>query len=356
MSDHSTLSRLRVGITIGDINSISHELIFKTFSDHAMYQVCIPVVYGNNKVWAFHRKLCGNPEVHYQPVLLPGSYVEKKINLINCWEEEVKIEPGPANFFTGKYALKSLNRALQDLKAGLIDVLVTLPVDKNAVAIHEPSFKGHTDYIASFFNVQKPLMIMISDLLKVACVTVHTPLRQVAALLNQEMIKATIRKAIDSMKYDFGIIKPRIAVLGLNPHAGEGGLLGHEEKEIIAPAIHSFAEQAIVLGPYSADGFFGKALFRKFDLTIAMYHDQGLIAFKTLFPQEGVNYTAGLPVVRTAPAHGTGADIAGKNKADEHSFRNAIYKAIDIYKSRQRIAESMAQPLKISALTDDKGE
>lgn len=354
MSEHSSEHKLRVGITIGDLNSISHELIFKTFLDHAMFQVCTPVVYGSAKAWAFHRKLCGNPEVQYQPVQ-PGTHLsDKKVNLINCWDEEVKIEPGPANSFTGKYALVSLNKALKDLKEGFIDVLVTLPLDKNSVAINEPGFTGHTGYIAAFFNVKKPLMMMISDTLKLACVTVHVPLKNVPSVLSPELIKNTIRAGMESLKNDFGIIKPRIAVLGLNPHAGDGGLLGNEEKDIIQPAINAFSEEAIVLGPYPADGYFGKGAFKKFDLTIAMYHDQGLIPFKTMHPGDGVNYTAGLPVIRTSPAHGTGADIAGKNKADESSFRSAVYKAIDIWYNRKRIAEAKANPLKISELATDR--
>lgn len=354
MSEHSSENKLRVGISIGDLNGISHELIFKTFLDHTMFQVCTPVVYGSAKAWAFHRKLCGNPEVQFQPVQSGGQPSDKKVNLVNCWEEEVKIEPGPANSFTGKYALISLNKALKDLKDGFIDVLVTLPLDKNSVAINEPGFTGHTGYIAAYYNVQKPLMMMVSDFLKVACVTVHVPFKNVPSVLNTELIKNTIRNGIQSLKNDFGITKPRIGVLGLNPHAGDGGLLGNEEKEIIQPAINSFGEEAVVLGPYPADGYFGKGTFKKFDLTIAMYHDQGLIPFKTMHPEDGVNFTAGLPVIRTSPSHGTGADIAGKNKADESSFRSAIYRAIDIYHNRKRNAEMKSNPLKISELATDR--
>lgn len=354
MSEVSSENKLKVGISIGDLNGISHELIFKTFIDHAMFQVCTPVVYGSTKAWAFHRKLCGNPEVQFQPVQSGGQLSDKKVNLVNCWEEEVKIEPGPANSFTGKYALLSMNKALKDLKEGFIDVLVTLPLDKKSVAINEPGFTGHTGYIAGYFNVQKPLMMMVSDTLKSACVTVHIPLKNVPAAISTELIKNTIRTGIQSLKNDFGITKPRIGVLGLNPHAGDGGLLGIEEKEIIQPAINSFSEEAVVLGPYPADGYFGKGTFKKFDLTIAMYHDQGLIPFKTLHPDDGVNFTAGLPVIRTSPAHGTGADIAGKNKASENSFRSAVYKAIDIYRSRKANAEAKANPLKISELATDR--
>lgn len=354
MSENSAENKLKVGISIGDLNGISHELIFKTFLDHSMFQVCAPVVYGNAKAWAFHRKLCGNPEVQYQTVQSGGQLSDKKINLVNCWEEEVKIEPGPANSFTGKYALLSLNKALNDLKEGHTDVLVTLPLDKNSVAINEPGFTGHTGYIATYFNVQKPLMIMLSDTLKIACVTVHIPFKNVPTVLNTELIKNTIRSGIQSLKNDFGFTKPRIGVLGLNPHSGDGGLLGNEEKDVIQPAINSFSEEAVVLGPYPADGYFGKGLFKKFDLTIAMYHDQGLIPFKTMHPGDGVNYTASLPYIRTSPSHGTGADIAGKNKADESSFRNAIYKAIDIYKNRKNNAKATAHPLKISELATDR--
>jgi 4-hydroxythreonine-4-phosphate dehydrogenase len=354
MGEQSTENKIRVGITVGDLNGISHEILFKVFADHSMYQICVPVFYGNAKAWAFHKKLCGNPDVVYQIIPPGGQLTDKKINLINCWEEEVKIEPGPANSFTGKYALISLNRALKDLKDGFIDVLVTLPLDKNSVSINEPGFTGHTGYIAAYFKAEKPLMVMVSDALKVACVTVHVPLKNVPSVLNTELIKKTISACIQTLKNDFMITKPRIAVLGLNPHAGDEGLLGNEERDIIQPAINSFREEAIVLGPYPADGFFGKGIFKRFDLTLAMYHDQGLIPFKTMHPDDGVNFTAGLPVIRTSPAHGTGADIAGKNKADESSFRSAIYRAIDIFKCRKQNAEARANPLKISELSIDR--
>ncbi|MCC6383768.1 MAG: 4-hydroxythreonine-4-phosphate dehydrogenase PdxA [Bacteroidia bacterium] len=355
MSQNEAEEKLRVGISIGDINSISHELIFKTFSDHNMLHVCTPVVYSSAKAWAFHRKALGNPEIQYQTIAQRSELNTKKLNLVNCWDEEVKIEFGPGNSFTGKYAVLALKKSLDDLNDGYIDVLVTCPLDKHAVEKTTPGFNGHTNFIASYLKTGTPLMMFLSDVIKVICVTGHVSLKNAVGSLTQDLIKNQIRQAIRSLNNDFGIIKPRIAVLGLNPHASDQGLMGNEEKEIIEPAIRSLTdEHAIILGPYPADGFFGHKLNKKFDLVVAMYHDQGLIPFKALFHANGVNYTAGLPIIRTSPVHGTGADIAGKNKADESSFRSAIYSAIDIQASRKLNKELMANPLKVSTQDSEK--
>lgn len=347
--------KVRVGITIGDVNGIGPEVIIKTFADNRMHQICTPVIYGSSKVISFYRKLMNNVEFNFTSIKSITELNHKRTNLINCWEEEVKIEPGQANATGGKYAFMSLQTACKDLSDGNIDVLITAPIDKKTMQQDGFRFPGHTEYLAQQFNAPDHLMMLVSDRLRVATVTGHIPVKQVAAELTKEKILSRIKVMNQSLKRDFGIRKPRIAVLGLNPHSGDNGLIGNEETEVIAPAIKAaFDQQILVYGPYPADGFFGMAKFKSFDGVLAMYHDQGLVPFKSLSFDSGVNFTAGLPVVRTSPDHGTGYDIAGKGLASEDSFRTAIYAACDIFNSRITFDEAGANPLKFSKLGGDR--
>jgi 4-hydroxythreonine-4-phosphate dehydrogenase len=279
----------------------------------------------------------------------------RKTNVINCWEEEVAVEFGKETEAGGKYALLSLQHAVSDLKENAIDVLVTAPINKHNIQSPEFQFKGHTEFLSEKFNSPQYLMFLVSDELRVAVVSGHIPVKDVAANLNQEKISYKLKLMVESLRRDFGIRKPRIAVLGLNPHAGDEGLIGVEERDIIIPAIKkNFDEGMFVYGPYSADGFFGSASFKKFDAVLAMYHDQGLIPFKALSFSTGVNYTAGLPVIRTSPDHGTAYDIAGNGNAKEDSFREAIYTAIDILKNREIYDEITESPLAFSKQSKDQ--
>lgn len=347
--------KLKVGITIGDFNGIGPEVIIKTFADSRMHQVCTPVIYGSSKVISFHRKLMNNIEFAYTSIRNIGELNHKRTNLINCWDEEVKIDIGQPTANGGKYAFTALQTACKDLSEGNIDVLITAPIDKKTMQQEGFRFPGHTEYLAQQFNSPDYLMMLVSDRLRVATVTGHVPVKKVPDEITQEKIISKIKVMNNSLKRDFNIRKPRIAVLGLNPHSGDDGLIGTEEKEIIAPAIKVAFDQGILAyGPFPADGFFGMTKFKNFDGVLAMYHDQGLVPFKSLSFDSGVNYTAGLPVIRTSPDHGTGYDIAGKNIASEDSFRSAIYLAIDIFHNRKLYDEVNANPLKYSKLGGDR--
>ncbi len=347
--------KLRVGITIGDFNGIGPEVIIKTFADSRMHQVCTPIIYGSSKVISFHRKAMNNIEFNYTSIKTIGELNHKRTNLINCWEEEVKIELGQPTAIGGKYAFTALQAACKDIAEGNIDVLVTAPIDKKTMQQEGFRFPGHTEYLAQQFNAPEHLMMLVSDRLRVATVTGHIPVKKVAEEITIEKIIAKIKVMNHSLKRDFNIRKPRIAVLGLNPHSGDGGLIGTEEKEIITPAIKAAFDQGIlVYGPFPADGFFGMTKFTTFDGVLAMYHDQGLVPFKSLSFDTGVNFTAGLPIVRTSPDHGTGYDIAGKNIALEDSFRSAIYLAIDIFHNRKLYDEVTANPLRFAKLGGDR--
>lgn len=347
--------KIKTGITIGDVNGIGIEIILKTFMDPNMLQVCTPIIYGSSKVLSFHRKTLGIQEFNYSTIRNLNEINPKKVNLVNCWEEEVKIDLGVPSASGGKYALKSLQAGVRDLADKKIDVLITAPIDKKSIQQEEFNFSGHTEYFAHKFSVSDYLMLLVSDNLRIAFVTGHVPVKDIAININAEKIISKLRTINHSLKRDFAITKPRIAVLGLNPHAGDNGLIGKEEEEIIKPAVKkAFEEGILVYGPYSADGFFGSSSFKKFDGILAMYHDQGLIPFKALTFSNGVNFTAGLPVVRTSPDHGTAYDIAGKNKASESSFRQAIYVACDVFKNRQLYDEANANPLKFAKLGTDR--
>ena len=352
---HEHEGRIRVGVTIGDVNGVGPEVIIKTFSDSRMLQVCTPVIYGSGKVMSFYRKLINNQDFNYNTIRTINEQIPRKVNLINCWEEEIKVDPGKPSLQTGTAALTALKDAVTDLTAGNIDILVTAPVDKNSIQSEGIVFTGHTEYIGSAFNVPDPLMFLVSGNLRVALVTGHVPVTKVAGMITKERILAKLSMMVASLKRDFSVRKPRIAILGLNPHAGDGGLLGKEELEIIQPAVKEANEKNIlVFGPYSSDGFFGAGMHQKFDAVLAMYHDQGLIPFKTLAFENGVNFTAGLPVVRTSPDHGTAYDLAGKGTANETSLREAIYLALDIYQNRLVYDEVTEKPLAYSKMQGDR--
>lgn len=343
---------IRVGISIGDINGIGPEVIIKALSDNRILQDCAIVIYGTTRVINFHKKTIAEHEIQYHSIKSADQIDSKKVNIISCWAEDVKIELGQKTEEGGKYSFKSLEAATADLAANKIDVLVTAPISKENIQRAGFKFPGHTEYLADMSGVKEALMMMVSDSLRVALVTTHIPLSEVSKQLTKESILAKILALNNSLKKDFNIIRPRIAVLGLNPHAGEKGSLGTEEVDIISPAIQLAKQEGILVnGPFPADGFFGSSALGQYDGILAMYHDQGLTPFKALAFDSGVNFTAGLPIVRTSPDHGTAFDIAGADKASEQSMRNAIYLAIDIYKNREFTKEIEANPLKVQTQT-----
>ena len=346
---------IKVGITIGDLNGIGPEIIVKALQDNRILTDLVPVVYGSNKVISHYKKQLNLQDFNYLSCQNATEISSKKVNVINVWQEEVQIEPGVSNADGGKYALLSLEAATRDLADGKIDVLVTAPFSKENVAKAGFTFPGHTEYLAEMSGAKEALMILVSGNLRVALVTTHIPIKEISNQLKKELILAKIEVFEQSLKKDFGLIKPRIAVFGLNPHAGENGKIGEEEQQIIIPAIQTAKNNGILaFGPYPADGFFGSPLRQQFDGVLAMYHDQGLTAFKALCFDDGVNYTAGLPIVRTSPDHGTAFDIAGKMQADEQSLRSAIFLAVDIYRKRKVFKEIHVNPLAISK--DEKGK
>jgi 4-hydroxythreonine-4-phosphate dehydrogenase len=350
-------TRIRVGISQGDINGIGLEVIIKALADPMMSELCTPVLFSSQKTLSFHRKnvQLEDSNFSFQQCRDLDNLNYKKPNLINCYDEDVAIEPGKPSPAGGKYALKSLEQAVNALKAGKIDVLVTAPIDKHTIQGEEFNFPGHTEYLDAHFGNNSSLMLLIAEGLRVGVVTGHIPISQVAASITSEKILHKLRILNKSLIEDFSIRKPRIAVLGLNPHAGDNGTLGKEEQEIIAPALVKAREEGMLAyGPYPADGFFGSSMFTKFDAVLAMYHDQGLAPFKALSFNSGVNYTAGLSIIRTSPDHGTGYDIAGKDQASAESFRQAIYTACDIFRTRNMHAEASANPLKATPIKRER--
>jgi 4-phospho-D-threonate 3-dehydrogenase / 4-phospho-D-erythronate 3-dehydrogenase len=335
-----------IGITVGDLNGIGTELIIKTFSDHRLLEFCTPLIFGSNKLINFYRKSAPESNFNYQNVKEVSRVVPKQINILNCWEEDLAIAPGQLTDIGGVYAIKSLTAAVEALRDKKIQGLVTAPIHKKNTQSATFNYTGHTPYLKQVFNATDVLMLMVSESFRVGLVTEHVPIRDVARLITRESILSKLNILKDSLMRDFGIDKPRIAVLGLNPHAGDEGLIGREEEDIIKPAIKDAKHQMMVFGPYSADAFFARNYQTRFDAVLAMYHDQGLIPFKSLAVGEGVNFTAGLPMVRTSPDHGTAFDIAGKNKADNSSFIAAIYTCIDIIHQRQEFDENRRNPLK----------
>ena len=340
---------IRVGISIGDINGIGPEVIIKAFSDPQMLIECTPIIYGSTKTMNYHKKALNNEEFNYLRIEDANDAKPKKINIVACWQEIVDIQLGEMNNTGGAYAFKSLEAATKDLASGKIDVLVTAPISKEAIQKAGFEFPGHTEYLADLSGVKEALMMMVSGELRVALVTSHVPLMEVGKNVTKDKIIDKIKQLEASLRKDFGIVRPRIAVLGLNPHAGEKGKMGNEEGEVITPAIQAVnAENILAFGPYPADGFFGSQQYRQFDAVLSMYHDQGLTGFKSIAFEDGVNFTAGLPIVRTSPDHGTAFDIAGKDLANEQSFRSAVYLAMDIYRTRNFVKEINANPLPLS--------
>ncbi|PIB34449.1 4-hydroxythreonine-4-phosphate dehydrogenase PdxA [Reichenbachiella sp. 5M10] len=324
-----------IGISIGDINGIGPEVIIKALGNNKMTKFFTPVIYGSAKVLSFYRKSLNQNNFNFTPISDIKDAYHKKVNVLNCWEEDEDITPGVSNETGGRYAFLALEKATEDLRAGRIQALVTAPINKLNIQNDEFQFPGHTEYLAEKAEVKDSLMFMISDTLRVGVLTGHVPLKDVAAGITKDKLEKKLKMMVGSLKKDFGIQKPKIAVLGLNPHAGEDGLLGSEEIEIIKPVIDSLKDKGqIILGPFPADGFFGNGMQHKFDAVLAMYHDQGLIPFKSLTFSNGVNFTAGLPFVRTSPDHGTAYSLADKNEADESSMRTAIFAALDISNHR----------------------
>ncbi|NLT04208.1 MAG: 4-hydroxythreonine-4-phosphate dehydrogenase PdxA [Bacteroidales bacterium] len=341
-------SKIRVGVTQGDINGIGYEVILKTLADPRLYEDQAVVIYGSPKVAAYHKKALDLNGVQLTTINAAKEAQVGRVSLINCTDDEVKVELGQSTATAGKASFQALERAVADLKAGLLDVLVTAPINKHNIQSAEFSFPGHTEYLeASLGDGKKALMIMASSLLRVAVVTGHVPLADVPGAIDVPLLLQTIKVFNRSLMVDFGIRKPRIAVLGLNPHAGDEGVIGKEDQDVVAEAVRKAQEYKICcFGPIPADGFFGSGEYKKYDGVLAMYHDQGLIPFKVISMEGGVNYTAGLACVRTSPAHGTAYDLAGQNLASESSFREAYYMACDIFKNRQLHAELTSNPLR----------
>lgn len=333
MTHTANSDKPRIGITIGDLNGIGPEVVLKALADTRLLSFVTPIIYGSSRVISFYKKLLNIEDFTYSLVKSPGQYTPKSINLINCWEDVIEITPGKASAQAGNAALLAIRQACADAKAGLLDAIVTAPIDKHSIHSESFPFKGHTEFLTDYFESKGSVMCMVSDLLKVALVTDHIPLHEVSAKITKELLVSKLSIFENALQKNFGINKPRIAVLALNPHAGDGGIIGSEDDTIVRPVIIDLKSKGkLIFGPFPADGFFGSDTFTKYDGIIAMYHDQGLIPFKTLAFENGVNFTAGLPIVRTSPDHGTAYAIAGKNQANEQSMREAIYVASDILK------------------------
>lgn len=338
-------NQIRIGITIGDFNGVGPEVILKALKDQRILKMFTPILYGSSRVFYKYKKML-NLDINYHIVNANnGEIKDHRINVVNCWEEELDVQVGKVTKVAGKAALDAILRSSEDLKKGVIDAVVTAPINKNNIQSEEFSFPGHTEYYAKEFGSGKSLMLLASEDLRVGVITGHIALDDVSSSITKELIEEKVAILHNSLKQDYGISKPRIAILGLNPHAGEGGLLGEEELDVFLPAIKGIkSKHQLVFGPFPADGFFGTRSYRSYDAVLAAYHDQGLIPFKTIAFNNGVNYTAGLSVVRTSPDHGTAYNIAGKNKADETSMREAIYMACDIVKKRRGRVEKQIRP------------
>lgn len=336
-----------IGITTGDINGIGPEIIIKALSDNRILDLCTPIVFSSNKVINYYRRIAVDHQLVFNSTKEMDKLNPKQVNVFNCWEEEVSIQPGVLTEAGGKYAVRSLQVAAQCLKDGQLDALVTGPIHKsNAQSANFP-FSGHTPFLKEKFEAKDVLMLLYHNDLRVALATEHIPIEKVASSITHEVLQSKLTLLRDSLVKDFGIDKPRIAVLGLNPHAGDEGSIGNQEQNIIKPMVEQWQQNGhLVYGPYSADAFFAKGNYKNFDGILAMYHDQGLIPFKTLANGEGVNFTAGLSVIRTSPDHGTAFDIAGKNLADNSSFLEAIFQSIELLRQRESYGEYTANPLR----------
>lgn len=338
--------KIKIGISHGDVNGISYEVIIKSLMDPRMEELCTPLIFGSSKVLAYHRKALEIENFSAVSINTPSEARGDKAYIVNCVDENIRVELGKNTESAGLASFAALKAATTALKEGSIDALVTGPVNKQNMQQGEFHHKGHTEYLQERFDTDEVMMLMVSDLMKVGLVTGHMPLAQVSSFITTRLIVKKLSILSRSLLTDFGIRNPRIAVLGLNPHSGDDGLLGMEEQEVIIPALEEARKLKILaFGPFPSDGFFGAGRFRQFDAVLAMYHDQGLAPFKALTMDSGVNYTAGLPEVRTSPAHGTAFELAGKNAASVDSFRNAIYTAIDVVRQRQMYDEITANPL-----------
>jgi 4-hydroxythreonine-4-phosphate dehydrogenase len=339
------MNKIKIGITVGDINGIGLEVILKTLANSYLRNFCIPIIYGSSKVVAYHKNIVDVDDFHFQSQVSADRVHKDKVNVINCWEDTVDIQLGRCCEEGGKYAFRSLQWATADLKVGLIDALVTAPINKKAMQLAQFPFPGHTEYLSQELEGNS-LMLMVNDSLRIGVVTNHIPLKAVGAKITKKLVISKLRSMSQSLKIDFGIERPLIAVLALNPHASDDGVIGDEEEKIIRPAIIECKKHGMMaMGPFPADGFFGSGEFKKYDGIMAMYHDQGLIPFKTLSFGNGVNFTAGLSRIRTSPDHGTGFDIVGKNMADPSSFRQALFSALDIVRNRNMYYETRENPL-----------
>ncbi|WP_236973945.1 4-hydroxythreonine-4-phosphate dehydrogenase PdxA [Membranihabitans maritimus] len=336
----------KIGISLGDVNGIGPEVIIKVLMEKRILNQCIPLIYGSSKVISYHKNIVNPTEFEYSNLSSAETPVENKINIINCWSENVNITLGEPTEDGGKYSALSLERALTDLKNGLIDAVVTAPINKQSMSKVNFGFPGHTEYITQFFGEKNSMMCMVREDLRIGLVTNHIPISVVASSISKELIGKKIKTFKESLIRDFGIEKPLIAVLGLNPHASDGGVIGDEDETIVRPAVIEAKKNGnLVFGPFAADGFFGSNEYKKFHGILAMYHDQGLVPFKLLSFGEGINFTAGLPIVRTSPDHGTGFDIVGKNIANPMSMRKALYQAVDIVRQRKTFDEWNKDPL-----------
>lgn len=340
--------KIVVGITQGDGNGIGYEVIIKALADERMLDICTPVIYGSSKIFGFYKKTVHNiDQISTNVITNAADLKPKTVNIVNCLPDNIYVEPGQPTPESAKAAMKALECAVADIKAGKIDVLVTAPFNKRAMNAEGFGFTGHTEFLEKQFGVGDAVMLMVADQLKVAVATQHIPLSKVPGSLSKDLIVSKLRLMKASLEQDFGLYDPKIAVLGLNPHCGDGGLIGEEEKTIILPAVQQAQKEGIMAyGPYSPDGFFGLGNYTRYDAILAMYHDQGLTPFKALAFELGVNYTAGLPIVRTSPDHGTAYELAGRDEADPRSMISAIYTAIDVFKKRaehKKLMESRPQ-------------
>ena len=337
--------KIKVGISIGDLNGIGSEIVLKTFEDSRMLDFCTPVIFASAKTVSFLKKKY-NIDMFIQGVEEASQAIDAKVNVVNIWKENVSINFGEEDKKVGEYAFKSLQAATQALKDGEIDVLVTAPINKHTIQSEDFKFPGHTDYLAQELNGES-LMFMITDTLKVGLLTDHVAVKDVAQIITPELIEKKVNIIYKTLKQDFRVQEPKIAVLGINPHSGDSGIIGKEDEEVMKPTLEKMRNSGkLVFGPYSADSFFGSGNYQNFDAIVAAYHDQGLIPFKTLSFGNGVNFTAGLDKVRTSPDHGTAYEIAGKNEADHHSFKEAVFKAIDIFRNREEYMELTSNVLK----------
>ena len=347
-------SKIRIGITHGDFNGVGYEIIIKALSDNRILDFFTPIIYGLAKVMSFNKNNLGLNDFNFNLIKAASNAKNNKVNLISLNEEDIKIEYGKSNNLAGKYSHLALSSAVEDIKSKTIDLIVTAPINKKNIQSNEFNFPGHTEYFVNEFGVKDYLMLMVCDDLRIGTVTGHIPVKDISDKLTKDLISSKLNVLEESLKVDFGIVKPKIAVLGLNPHAGENGDIGKEDIDIISPIIlNSKRKGSLVFGPFPADGFFAGD-YTKYDAVLAMYHDQGLIPFKTLAFENGVNFTAGLPFVRTSPAHGTAYDKAGKNKASPNSIRSALYLGVDIHRNRIKYAELNKNPLGSNLISEQK--